>query len=625
MANGPPLIALKDAGLALGGPPLFQHLDLGLQRGERACLVGRNGSGKSSLIRVLAGRVGLDSGERFLQPGSIVGHLPQDPASEDPDFKPEATAIDYAAGGLRKEQADEGYRAEALLEELGLTGDRLLGTLSGGEARRASLARALVGAPDVLLLDEPTNHLDLPAIEALEERLLAFRGALLLISHDRAFLNRLARRSYWLDRGELRLVDRPFSEFNDWLDEWLEREEAARHRLDRKIVREERWLQRGVTARRKRNQGRLTRLQGLRQTRRDWLDAPGQAKLGLERGESGGDLVLEAKNLCKSFEISATDKDETDGRCIVQDFSTRILRGERIGIIGPNGAGKTTLARLLIGDLKPDSGRLRIARTVQTLYFDQTRESLNPQATLWQTLAPDGGDSIMVRGRQRHVVSYLRDYLFAESQVRQPVASLSGGEKNRLLLAQLFAQPGDLVVLDEPTNDLDLETLDLLEEALGGFDGTLLMVSHDRDFLDRLVNGIIVMEGDGKARDFAGGYSDYLRHKGREAAPVEKAKPAKRQAPASTRAAGPAPMRKLSYKDQRELGLLPAEIERLTNEAESLEAKLAEPDFYQRDPAGFEAAGRRLGDSRADLAAKEERWLELAELKERLAREPAKS
>jgi len=620
MSSAPPVIALRDAEIGFGEKTLFAGLNLGLRPGERACLVGRNGCGKSTLLKALYGTQPLDRGERFLQPGTRVAYLPQDPASEDPDFAPDGKVLDYVTGGLPKTERDESFRAEATLESLQLSPERLLGRLSGGEGRRAALARALVSDPQVLLLDEPTNHLDIETIEWLEDLLRGFRGALLLISHDRSFLRNLARSTLWLERGKLHRMDKPFDNFEAWTDALLEQEALARHKLDRQIAREEYWLQRGVTGRRARNEGRLSRLQDLRQSRRDWTGPTPTAQLTLQNEEGAGDLVIEAKGISFAF-----TQDDGVGHDIVKDFSARIRRRDRIGIVGPNGIGKTTLVRLLIGQLTPDAGSLRLARGLEPIYFDQKRESLDPERTLWGSLVPDGGDSLEVQGKQRHVVSYLRDYLFSEAQALQPVSSLSGGERARLLLARLFARPGRLIVLDEPTNDLDMETLDLLEEVLDAYDGTLLLVSHDRDFLDRLASGIIAFEAPGKVGDYAGGYSDYRRQR---RAGDDKAQPAVRasgkdggKSGAKAQPQAPRSSVKLSYKDQRELDGLPKAMEELTAEIAELDARLSAADFFQRDPEGFRAAAARLADRRRSLEQAEERWLELEERRERLRRD----
>ncbi len=608
MASAPPLVALRDATLSFGERPLFTGLDFGIARGEKSCLVGRNGSGKSTLLKALAGQVALDQGTRFLQPATRIAYLPQDPR-----FDGDTTVADYVTGGLAPDQDTErgGHRVRAVLKRLDIEGARRLGRLSGGEGRRAALARALVSEPDVLLLDEPTNHLDLPTIEWLEGELARFAGALLLVSHDRAFMTRVCRRTHWLDRGRLRSLDKDYSHFEDWAAAVLQSEAEERHRLERRIVREAGWLARGVTGRRKRNQGRLARLAALRRSRAEWLAAPGRARLAAAEGGKSGDLVIEAEGLTKSF---PPESPGAPARPIMAGFSTRIRRGDRIGIIGPNGAGKTTLVRLLTGELAPDSGRLRLGTRLQALYFDQRRESLDLEASLWQNLVPGGGDSVMVGDRQRHVVAYLRDFLFEESQARQPVKSLSGGERNRLLLARLFARPSNLLILDEPTNDLDMDTLDLLLDVLDDYAGTLLLVSHDRDFLDRLVTGLIVLEGDGKVVEQVGGYSDYLD--------ARRGATAERRPPDATGPTGPARQktasRKLGYREQRELDGLPAKIDDLTERTRALEAKLADPDLYSARPEDYQAAAAELAGLRDTLEAAEARWIELEEKREAL-------
>ncbi len=608
----PPIIALREAALAFGGKPLFDKLSLALAKGERACLVGRNGSGKSTLLKVLAGIHELDRGEFFLQPGTRVSYLPQNPEAEDPNWRTDVTITEHVAGSLGGEEDERHHEIPGVLAVLNLDGSRQLEGLSGGEARRVAIARALVTRPDVLLMDEPTNHLDIATIEWLEDELARFRGGLVIISHDRAFLLRLARVTLWLDRGRVRRLDKPISEFEAWSETLLAEEDDARHKLERRIHREEKWLSRGVTARRKRNQGRLSRLQTLRKERAEWLRAPGSANLAIRDAGKSGDLVIEADGISAS--VPALD---TNGqRVLFSDFSTRVKRGDRIGIIGSNGSGKTTLVRTLIGTRTPDAGKVRLGATVEPLYYDQQRETLDGEATLWETLAPDGGDSILVEGRQRHVVSYLRDFLFDESQARQPVKSLSGGERARLLLARLLAKPTNLVVLDEPTNDLDMETLDLLEEMLDRFAGTLILVSHDRDFLDRLATSVIALEGNGKAQEYAGGYYDYLRQRKSDEADKTAAKSTKTTRPKN---GAPKKQGKLSYKDQRELDSLPASIAKLEESTSTLSKKLDQADFYSRDPKGFEEATNQLARQEAELARAEERWLELEELKESLS------
>jgi ATP-binding cassette subfamily F protein uup len=602
----PPLLALKGAAVSFGRTPLFSALDVGIGARERACLVGRNGSGKSTLLKALAGLIDLDAGERFAQPGITVAYLAQEtPLAAD------TTVAAHVASGFAA--APEPYRIEAILSRLQLDGTRRLAELSGGEARRASLARALAPEPDMLLLDEPTNHLDLPTIEWLEQFLESYAGGVLVISHDRAFLTRISRRTLWLDRGVLRDLDRGYAHFESWSEAILEDEEKALARLDRRIESETEWLGRSITARRKRNEGRKRRLLEMRATRAGWIGAAGGAKLAAAAGESRSRLVIDAENV--SYTLSAPG---AAPRPLVRDFSTRIMRGDRIGIIGPNGVGKTTLVRLLTGELAPDAGRIRLAKTLQPAYFDQRRASLDPSKTLWQTLAPEGGDHLLVLGRPRHVVAYLRDFLFDEKQAKTLVGSLSGGERNRLMLARTLARPSNLLVLDEPTNDLDLDTLDLLQEVLDDYEGTLLLVSHDRDFLDRLVNGTFVMPGDGRVREFAGGYSDTVRQTAGEPAPaaLPRRPPERRDgtAPPRTQRA------RLSYQEARELEALPGQIETLTRERAELEALLADGSLYARDRAAFDRATQRIGAVRATLAAAEERWLELEAKREELAR-----
>lgn len=610
MAAGPPLIALNDARLRFGDRPLFEGLSLTLSKGERACLVGRNGSGKSSLLKVIAGFQDLDSGQRFLQPGTSVSYLPQDP-----DFSVGGSIADYVARDPAGGPDAPRHAVDAALVRLSLDGARDLSGLSGGEGRRVALARCLVSEPAILLLDEPTNHLDLPTIAWLEGELQRFRGALLVISHDRTFLGNLTNTTLWLDRGRMHRLDKSFAAYDAWAETLRQQEAEAQHKLDRQIVREERWLQRGVTARRKRNQGRLTRLQGLRAERAEWLRQVGTAKLDSASGGRSGNMVVEAEDLTKSFETAEGSLP------ILTGFSTRIRRGDRLGIIGPNGAGKSTLVKILMGEMAPDSGKLRLGSQVTPVYFDQRRESLDPETTLWRSLIPDGGDTLLVRGRQRHVVSYLKDFLFEENQARQPVKALSGGEKARLLLARLFAKPSNLLVLDEPTNDLDMETLDLLQEVLDDYEGTLILVSHDRDFLDRLVTAVIAMEGGGKVLEVPGGYSDYLQYhqaalkQQREAARGPQAAPGGKTAKDQK----PRNRSKLSYKDQRELDALPDKIDTLTAEVTELESALADPTLFTRDPDGFAKVTGKLTTAREALSAAEERWLDLESAREALA------
>ena len=607
-----PIIQLKDATLALGHQVLAEDVDMALARGDRAALVGRNGSGKSTLLRALAGQLALDEGERFVQPASRVAYLPQQPT-----LPAGQSVADYVAAGLPEDVSDTRHRVDAVLARLDLSRDRVVDTLSGGEGRRAALARTLVAEPDILLLDEPTNHLDMPTIEWLEGELTRFEGALVVISHDRAFLRRLTNLTFWLDRGALRRLDKGFAHFDEWQDRVFEEEEQQLYQLKKKLKREEVWLHQGLSARRKRNQGRLARLQTLRETRKEMLsNRSGSANLRVAEAEGSGKTVIEAKHIAKSF----TGAD--GGRVpVVEDFSTRIRKGDRIGVIGPNGAGKTTLIKMLTGDIPPDSGHVRHGKRLEPIYFDQRREALDPEATLWETLCPGGGDTVMIGEQPKHVVGYLKDFLFQEGQARQPVKALSGGETNRLLLAKLFARPSNLIVMDEPTNDLDMETLDLLIEVLGDYNGTLLLVSHDRDFLDKTVTSVVIMEGDGVAEEFPGGYTDSLAQR-RGTAPKRRretgGKTVKGAAAAARGASQGGGRQKLSYKEQRELDQLPEQIERLQGKVEALQQQIDDPAFYQRDPEKFQEAVDALQKAENALEKAETRWLELEERREAL-------
>jgi len=593
-----PLLQLSDIALTFGGAPLLDGVDFAVAAGERICLVGRNGSGKSTLLRIAAGRVESDRGQRFVQPGALVRYLPQEP-----DLSGFPTTLAYAEAGLSA--SDDPYAARAMLEQLGLTGEEACDALSGGEARRAALAHVLASRPQILLLDEPTNHLDLPAIEWLEETLLGLGAATVIISHDRRFLDRLSRTTVWLDRGRARRVDLPFAKFEAWRDEAIAEEDLRQHKLDRKIVAEEHWVHGGVTARRKRNVRRMAELTKLRQERRDYRAVAGQAQLTAAEAEPSGTLVIEAKGLSKAF----------GARTIVRDLSLRVMRGDRLGVIGPNGSGKTTLVSLLTGALAPCSGTLKLGTGLEMARLDQRRESLDPSWTLSEALTHGRGDTVTVGGTTKHVVGYMRDFLFAPEQRLTPISALSGGERGRLMLARALAKPSNLLVLDEPTNDLDLETLDVLEEALAGYAGTVILISHDRDFLDRVVTSVLVPEGDGRWTEYAGGYADMIAQRGGDLARRDvRAKPAaaSRAVGVKPTASAPSPQRRrLSFKDKHALETLPGEIAALEARQAALSRTLADPDLFNRDRQTFATLSEELGAVQEKLAATEERWLEL--------------
>ena len=583
----PPLIALHGAGITFGGNPLFSGIDVAVGRSDRICLVGPNGGGKSTLLKALTGEMPLDAGERFQQPGAIIGCLPQAP-----DFPVGQSVADYVAAG-----GAEPHRAAAMMEKLSLDPTLDAGHLSGGEGRRAALARALALDPEILLLDEPTNHLDLPTIEWLEDMLSGFRGGLLVISHDRAFLTKVTNATLWLDRGGIHRHDKGYAEFDVWSEQVLAAEESERNRVEQYIKAEARYLHRGVTARRKRNQLRLRKLVDLRTQRRQLLRGDRKAALEAGVGEKSGRIVIDAKNLFKSY----------GERKIVDDFSTRIVRGDRIGFIGPNGAGKTTLLDILIGETEADAGTVKLGANVTIARFDQQRAELDLNATLWETLCPGGGDSLLVHGQPRHVVAYLKDFLFDERQARGPVSSLSGGERNRLLLARNLARPSNVLALDEPTNDLDMDTLDLLEEMLGNYDGTVLLVSHDRDFLDRVVTSVIAVEGDGDIQEYPGGYRDYRNQRAEKENTVS-AGDNKATVKSAARRSKSA---RLSFKEKHALETLPGVMEALNAKIAKLEKVLADPQLFQRDADAYSEAAGKLDVTRAKIEAAEEEWLML--------------
>ncbi|EAQ27040.1 ABC-F family ATP-binding cassette domain-containing protein [Roseovarius sp. 217] len=597
-----PLLQLTDISLTFGGEPVFHDLSLVVQPGDRVALVGRNGSGKSTLMKVMAGLVEPDRGVRVVTPGISVGYMEQEP-----DMVGFTTLGDYAASEL---DPAETYRVEMAGEGLKFDPARPVSTASGGERRRAALAKLMAEAPDLMLLDEPTNHLDIEAIAWLETELRETRKGFVLISHDRAFLRELTRATLWIDRGMTRRQEKGFEHFEVWRDKIWEDEDQQRHKLDRKIKSEGRWAVEGISARRKRNQGRVRALAELRAERSSQIRRQGTAAMALEAGPSSGRRVIEALDISKAY----------GDKLILDKFSIKILRGDRVAFVGPNGVGKTTLLKMLLKEIEPDTGTVSQGTNLMSAVFDQARAQLDPEMSLWESLTGDAdmrvsgqADQVLVRGQPRHVVGYLKDFLFDERQVRAPVKSLSGGEKARLLLAKLMARESNLLVLDEPTNDLDIETLDLLQELLDDYDGTVLLVSHDRDFLDRVATKTIAMEGDGHATTYAGGWSDYRAQRladvtedsAKKAEKTDSKKPElKQEKPAATR---------LSFTEKHRFEELPAMIARLGAEIGKLEDLLADPALFTREPVKFKKATEALAARQAALAEAEEEWLALAE------------
>ena len=596
-----PLLQLTDIALTFGGAPLFSDLSLVVQPGDRVALVGRNGSGKSTLMKVMAGLVEPDAGARVVSPGVSVGYMEQEPAMA--GF---ATLGDFAMSDL---DAGEMYRVEMAGEGLKFDPARPVATASGGERRRAALAKLMAEAPELMLLDEPTNHLDIEAIGWLEAQLKTTRKGFVLISHDRAFLRELSRATLWIDRGMTRRMEQGFEHFEAWRDKVWEEEDQQRHKLDRKIKAEARWAVEGISARRKRNQGRVRNLQALREERRAQIKRQGTAAMALESGPNSGRKVIEATEISKAY----------GDLVILRPFSLRVMRGERVAFVGPNGVGKTTLLKMLMGEVEPDSGTVVRGTNLMPAVFDQARAKLDPEMTLWDSLTGDAemrvsgqADQVLVRGQPRHVVGYLKDFLFDERQVRAPVKSLSGGEKARLLLAKLMARESNLLVLDEPTNDLDIETLDLLQELLDDYDGTVLLVSHDRDFLDRVATTTIAMEGDGRATTYAGGWSDYRAQRD-AGAPGETGKSGGKSSAKKAEVKQSEPAARLGFTDRHRLEELPGQIARLEAEIGKLEGLLADAELFTREPVKFRRATEALSARQAALAEAEEEWLTLAE------------
>lgn len=600
-----PILTLSGVKLSFGTHELFTDVELYVNRGDKIALVGRNGSGKSTLLKVIAGIQDADSGEIFLHPGVKVAYMPQTP-----DFAGYKTLREVVLSGLPEKERNQEYRADMIISQMGIRAEQHPDESSGGERRKAILAKTLIGEPDILLLDEPTNHLDMPTIENLEETIKNFAGAVIVISHDRMFLNNISKTTFWLDRGILHRNNKGFKYFEEWQEQLIEQEIIAQKHLNKKIEAETEWLHKGVTARRKRNMGRLRRLQQLREERRNQIKRAGTIKLEVEESEGRSKLVIEAKNINKSY----------GNRQIIKDFSIKIMRGNKIGIVGPNGAGKTTLIKLLTKRLAPDSGFVRIGKNLEEAYFDQNLSDLDNKKTLWKTLCNEG-DHVYVRGQYRHVVAYLKDFLFKPEQAQTPVGALSGGERNRLMLALELSKPSNLLVLDEPTNDLDMDTIDLLQEVLDEYQGTALIVSHDRDFLDRVATSVIYMSGDGTAFEYAGSCSelqqklkeDRLRKspdfsktsKVKQPLPAAKAPQAKKQA-------------KLSYKQQRALEVLPQEIEALEQQISAIEKELSDSSLYGKNPERFDELTQMLAQSQNLKANKENEWLEVELLKDEL-------
>jgi ATP-binding cassette subfamily F protein uup len=607
----PPVLSLSDIRLTWGGKPVFEGVTMSIGPNERAVLVGRNGAGKSTLMKIIAGVIEPDEGEVWRQPGVRAVYL-----SQEPDLSGFDRLIDFAVGDLPAISADDRHVAEAELMALGLDPEADPAKLSGGQKRRAALARAFAADPDILLLDEPTNHLDIPAIEQLEGRLSSFRGALLMVSHDRRFLEAMSSSCYWLRQGKVRSYNRGFAEFDAWATEVEAEEEKALDRLNTQLKAEQRWMERGVTARRKRNMGRLRKVMDMRaersQRRTSLNEIRATSDMVLETAEGSGKRVIETRKISKTFHTPAGDLP------VVQDLSIRIQRGDRLGIVGPNGAGKSTLIKILLGELEPDEGSVKLGTNLEIAYLDQGRAKLDPNDTLWQALAPEGGDQIVVRGTPRHVASYAQDFMFKSEQLRQPVAALSGGERNRLLLAIALAKPSNLLVLDEPTNDLDMETLELLEDMLAEYDGTLILVSHDRAFLDGVVTSCISPVGEGKWLETPGGYTDAVRQlkeiKGAQAGGKTSAKSENK----SSKPAGPKPQNKLSFKDKHRLEELDKLMPKLTDEITALEQEMADPDLFTRNADRFHAASQELEAKREALDEAEMEWLELEEKRESL-------
>ena len=608
----PPLLALTDIHLSFGGTSLLDGAELSLSQYEKTCLVGRNGSGKSTLLKIVAAMVEPDRGEVFVQPGKTVGYLPQEP-----DLTMFPTLDDYIHSGLGPN--DDHYQATYLLAQLGLSGDLDPSHLSGGEIRRAALVHTLAPSPDIILLDEPTNHLDLPAIEWLESHISKMSSSIIMISHDRKFLENTTNSTVWLDRGQTRKMRKGFGSFETWRDEWLEQEQVEQHKLDRKIAREEDWLRYGVTARRKRNQRRLRALHDLRQSRRDYRPPVSQVEATVASGENSGKIVIDARSVSKSF----------GDRVIAENFSIRIARGDRLGIVGPNGIGKTTLISILTGLIPADEGSVKLGANLEIVWSDQNRDSLDSDWTLKQALTGGSGDFVEISTSRKHVMSYMKDFLFQPEQSGTPVSRLSGGERGRLILARALAMKSNLLVLDEPTNDLDMETLDVLEEIIGDYEGTVIMVSHDRDFLDRVATSILTVDENKRWTEYAGGYSDMIAQKNLQGgADIRIAtenseltggrKKNQRNNEQSATVASGKSRKKLSYKQQYALEHLPEQMQSIEDQIAEYREALSDPNLFQKDPDEFARISDGLDQSTKELTRLEEEWLNLELLREEL-------
>ena len=592
MVAEPPIYTIKNAYLSFGLNPLFTGIELNISRGDKICLVGRNGSGKSTLLKIISGIIEPDSAEIFIQPGVKISYMPQEA-----DYSSFATLRDVVLSGLENITSEQNYKADILIDELNILEKQSPSNASGGELKKASLAKALISESDILLLDEPTNHLDIETIEKLEQIIGKFQGAVVVISHDRMFLNHVSKQTFWLDRGILHSNNRGFAFFDEWQEQILEQEIIAQKYLNKKIEEETEWLHKGVTARRKRNQGRLRRLQQLRQERREQIKQIGSVNMEIETAELRSRLVIEAKHIFKSY----------NDHELVKDFSIKVVKGNRIGIVGPNGAGKTTLIKLLTKKLEPDSGFVRIGKNLEEAYFDQNRITLDPKKTLWKTLCNEG-DHIWVRGKYRHVVAYLKDFLFKPDQAQCPVSALSGGEKNRLMLAVALAKASNFLVLDEPTNDLDMDTLDLLQEVLDEYQGTILIVSHDRDFLDKVATSLLYMKGDGSIVEHIGSYTELLEKL--KSIPFREDK--KIKTVKNIQYEKQRNINKLSYKDKRLLEVLPAEIEDLEHKIIQIENTLStQTDLYTTDADKFDELISSLEENKKLKEEKENLWLEI--------------